>query len=323
MAAETGAAERIQRAWGRHRAGATCMICLCRGAEPPIHMGCACRGPSALAHIDCLIETARATNAHTGRGYYRCGVCHQEVQGPARTALFGAQVADTAEYPVDHPERISAIVALARETAGYKNVDPGQTFGKVLRMKQMIDRHPMAAKWATDVCVTISTCLKRMGRPEQAIAQSKIGLTSLEDAKREALRRCEAAGYPPICPHPEFVKEEIRMSVLCAINLIEVHKATEALATLEWVMDFLQPHKLTWSTGTVSVHEGPLTYWVARWMKALQTEDEAARRAAQASFAQAEATVRRVFGSSHIFTLKWIEWRQHLSSPRRWDRPPR
>jgi hypothetical protein len=243
-------------------------------------------------------------------------VCKQEFQGPLRTDLLGAQADDTKALPVDHPHRIWAIVALARETAGYKDVDPAETFARVLRMKRMIDRHPMAVKWVPDVYLTIATCLKRMGRHEQAVAQSTIGLDRLISVE-----------WPVFSD--DYMKGAMRLSLLCAINYIEVEKATDALRECDCVLPYLEQstysgyRPINWSSGTVSVHEGPLTLWVARWMEALQTGDEAAQRRAQVSFARAEATVRRVFGSSHVFTLKWIEWRKHLMSPRTWERPPR
>lgn len=309
-AALNGAAQTIQREWRRFRACQTCIICLDHGDMPLCHMGCACRGPSALVHLNCLVATAKAVHANTGCGYHRCGVCHQDYQGLALTTALGAQADHTAGLPNENPHRISAIVALARETAEYDDVDPGETFKRVLQMKRNIDQHPMAFLWVPDVYHAIAMCLKRLGCREQAVAQCRAGLARVDRGNQLDAGEMFYGGAQ------KCLKSCLRMGLLCAKNHIEAEESESALEILTWVTDTLQFEWLTWSSGTVSVHLAPLMLWVARWMHALQTGDDAARCEAQTAFEQAFSTVRRTFGSSHCFTLKWIEWRTHLLSSR-------
>lgn len=311
-AAREKAARMFQAAWRVHRRrGLRCFVCLENGDEAPLrHMGCACRNGNAMAHLKCLEEVAKGVD---GNSCKYCTVCKQGFQGAAKTFLLGVRVKHTKELPVNHPHRIEALLDLACATSLCEGMDAAETFRHVLSLKRMIDNHPMAVVWVPDLYLTIATLLKRMGRHDQAIAQSNIGLDRLVSVEWPS-------GFD------DHMRGAVRMSLLCAINHIEVENATEAFKEAEWVMHVLRPSAssdeppIEWSSGTVPVHEAPLTVCVAQWMKALQTGDEAARRDAQASFAQEEATVRRVFGSSHIFTLKWIEWRHYLMSPRSWER---
>ena len=287
-------ANRIRRWYQNLRRTRPCIYCLELQDEPTLFKGCSCRGLGAFTCVRCAKECAIARDDFT-----TCDVCgHPYVEGPVMYALLCAWAEHTNRLPNDHPDRISAIVALAYDSSKNRQTDVRATFGHVLLMAAQIKKHPMWLEWHPQVYMSIAACLQRLGRHGHAGIQMQKGYA-------EAL----AAGG---AEH----KSTLRLALECAILCVESSQAERALEILGNTMPHIE--RVLGANVEVTVFLAPLTLSVSQWMHALQKRDVAGAREAQQHFELRFATARRTFGGSHPWARKWSEWRDCLMSPREW-----